>query len=130
MSSRARGASSGAGRHLLVRRRPCSPALRRAVMHLPRTPSLARRQAASVRNGSKADISSPEVRWSQMLHEVGLAERYAGVAEDGIRSRRVEKEIGKRKARQVLTATETIARAIREPDKDFPIFAAFESARI
>src|SRR6476661_5717709 len=82
------------------------------------------------RNLPLPNLSTPEVRRAQVLQEIGLAERYAGIAEDGIGGRRVEKEIGKREARQILTATETVAHAVRELDNDFPIFAAFERSRI
>src|SRR5206468_10859151 len=66
----------------------------------------------------------------QMLQEVGLPERYAGIAEDRIRRRGVKKEIGERKAGKILGTAKAIAHAVREFDDDFPIVAAVERTGI
>lgn len=58
-----------------------------------------------------------------MLQKVWLAHRHTRIAENRVCSRDVEKEVGKRKARQISAACEAIAGPVREFDDNFAIFA-------
>ena len=58
-----------------------------------------------------------------MLQEVWLAHRHTPIAQNRIGNRNVEKEVGERKAREILGACEAVAGPVRKFDDNFAIFA-------